>query len=910
MHDPGLTILEQLCYGLTDIGYRTSYPVEDLLVKGKDIPVNAAANAFYAPSDIFSSHPVTNTDLRKLIIDRFDEVQNVWIRNLKNEGIQEEASGLIRIEVLPKLRFIRRLYTDRQVRKEFSDRLRLFLNANRNLGEYFTDVCLLEPQPIEIEYNIHLREQADIEQTLATLFLSLFEYIYEPVGFRTNDEMQGEHQATDVMYAGPRLNKGFLPDALNDERVQTIESDILQRLFSKTNGVAKCEVKGIFCDEAGTSKLSVKNNHFFHLMRDGANSDPNTRFENLYKRLKVLINGKEIGILHKDVINNLFFEKWSKKYRSYSMEEFKEGAFNNELEKTFRDPGTYFSIQQHFPLIYNIGPEGLADSEPDEKKGKAAQLKAFLMLFEQHLAGHMAQLSGLGDFFDINFVSDKEPAFQNKWINAVPNWTKLFPDQNIPGSRLQSNKEYLNKKNAVYNHLLARFGEEISEVPWKISARLHLLKSETDYLSAVIKSKSLFLQNIDRLGYNRMKGEHVGTGEISGLEEIICRKTDIPVQNKPLAKSLSEQHARLLHTEENYQNLEQLNTDYRTIRPSELSKVKEEDFKVPPGYFGEIGIKSLFREALNPENYRITRTIQDDQNRFQVIFRKEKGKWVKLYNCENETDAVRFVAQAIDYFVELNHQSEGFYLVDHILLYDMLTESNYGFSFQDEYGENFFFTEPDESWGETGTERHKRLGEFFLFGTDAENYASTNNKWQLLNNEGKIIACTAPLSPDQNSDAGLMAKKVKSYIRFFSSPLGQNGAARYAEMEKIRLMGSIKGMNFGQRRLMFQRKLRNNKVINEDFFDMQVTFLFPDWPVRFQDARFRDFVQDLIHERIPSHLKNNILWIDHNQMQQFETVYQKWEQAKAGANENPDQQELSKLAFDVYEQIQTLKATN
>jgi len=909
LHDPGLTILDQLCYGLTDIGYRTAYPVEDLLVNGKNVSINARANAFYTPSDVFSSLPVTTTDLRKLIIDRFDEIQNVWIRNLKNEGIQEEVSGLIRVEILPKLRFIRRLYTDQQFRDEFLERLQRFLNANRNLGEYFTDICLLTPQPVEIQYNVHLVEHVDIEHTLSDLFLLLFEYIYEPVKFRTGDEMQDEHQALDEMFAGPRLNKGFLPDKLNEERIRTIETEVLQRLFSKIDGVAKCEVKSIICGENRAKKILVQDNHFFHLLKDNANNEPNARFENLYSELKVLINEKEISILHKDVINNLFFEKWSKKYRSYSMEDQKENALNNAFEKTFRDPGSYYSIQRHFPLIYNIGPEGLAESEPDEKKAKAAQLKAFLMLFEQHLAGHMSQLANLSNFFDVDFKSDEVSTFQYEWINNVPNWENLFPDENIPSSHLESNEEYLKKKNAVYDHLLARFGEELSEVPWKISTRLHLLKNETDYLTTVIQSKSSFLQNIDQLGYNRMKGEFIGANEISGLEEIICTKTGMPLRNKPLYKEFPGQQGGLLQQGEHYQNVEQLNNTYRTIRSSELSKVKkEEHFKISPAYFGAIGIKSLFRETVDPENYRITKTTDSDQNRVKVIFRKEKGKWVKLYDCENETDAVRFVAQAINYFIELNRNSEGFYLVDHILLYDMLAESKLGYSFQNEWGENFFHTESDESWIDTEDERQNSLQEFFLLGSDPENFVMEADKWQLKNSEGEIIATSAPISNELNDDADLMARRVKNYIRFFSSSPLKNGATRYAEMEKIRLMGSLKGLKFGQRRLLFQRKLTNNVVVNEDFFDMQATILFPDWPTRFQDARFRDFVKDVIHERIPSHIKNDILWIDHHQMEQFESAYQKWEETKAQYNKDTDKQKLALLAFDVYEQIQTLKA--
>ena len=40
-HDPGITILEQLCYALTDLGYRIDYDLKDLLADGTADPYRA-----------------------------------------------------------------------------------------------------------------------------------------------------------------------------------------------------------------------------------------------------------------------------------------------------------------------------------------------------------------------------------------------------------------------------------------------------------------------------------------------------------------------------------------------------------------------------------------------------------------------------------------------------------------------------------------------------------------------------------------------------------------------------------------------------------------------------------------------------------------------------------------------------
>ena len=77
-HDPGITILEQLCYAITDLGYKSNFPVEDLLMIGVDNYDFEKKNLFIPADKIFSSTPTTFNDYRRLIIDSVDIVNNVW----------------------------------------------------------------------------------------------------------------------------------------------------------------------------------------------------------------------------------------------------------------------------------------------------------------------------------------------------------------------------------------------------------------------------------------------------------------------------------------------------------------------------------------------------------------------------------------------------------------------------------------------------------------------------------------------------------------------------------------------------------------------------------------------------------------------------------------------------------------
>jgi hypothetical protein len=76
VHDPGITILEALCYAITELGYRADFPVQDLLTdaNGK----MGVAQAFYTARNILTCNPLTINDYRKLLVD-IAGVHNAWL---------------------------------------------------------------------------------------------------------------------------------------------------------------------------------------------------------------------------------------------------------------------------------------------------------------------------------------------------------------------------------------------------------------------------------------------------------------------------------------------------------------------------------------------------------------------------------------------------------------------------------------------------------------------------------------------------------------------------------------------------------------------------------------------------------------------------------------------------------------
>ena len=92
LHDPGVTMLEQLCYGLTDLAYRAGFSVEDLLAD-ENGEIDYGQLGLYRPDDAFSCGPVTANDYRRIILDAVPNVDNAWVE------MQDGAAGLYRVHL-------------------------------------------------------------------------------------------------------------------------------------------------------------------------------------------------------------------------------------------------------------------------------------------------------------------------------------------------------------------------------------------------------------------------------------------------------------------------------------------------------------------------------------------------------------------------------------------------------------------------------------------------------------------------------------------------------------------------------------------------------------------------------------------------------------------------------------------
>ncbi|MGC9419696.1 MAG: hypothetical protein ACP5EN_12070 [Rhodovulum sp.] len=87
LHDPGVTLLEQTCFALTEIGYRNAHPVRDLLT-GPDDTLDHDAAGLFDPARMLPTAPVTEQDLAAAITES-DRIARAVVLRSGHKGLYE-----------------------------------------------------------------------------------------------------------------------------------------------------------------------------------------------------------------------------------------------------------------------------------------------------------------------------------------------------------------------------------------------------------------------------------------------------------------------------------------------------------------------------------------------------------------------------------------------------------------------------------------------------------------------------------------------------------------------------------------------------------------------------------------------------------------------------------------------------
>lgn len=541
-HDPGVTILEMLCYALTDLGMRMEMPLENILAP-EDKTAQKISDQFFRATQILPSMPVTENDYRKLFID-IEGVKNCWLKpfeqnvylDCKNDKLAYNPKLLVKLTGDFNLQGLYSVTvdfdeldedlfpTDELKAKEY-DRIKALIterfHANRNLCEDLSEITEVEVHPISVCASIDVLPEADEELVHAHILRAIDNYFSPSIRFYSLKQMFDKGYTSDQIFEGPLLANGFIdPKELEAANLRTEVrlSDIMQLImniegvnFIKDISINNCKNptdetdSWLICVEPGKKPVRCTDSAYSY-----------------YKGVLPLnVNHKKVEKYLDDLEQA---EKAEQALVSLDMEiSVPTGTYFNTRETT--------TIQNDFPDTYGIGLNGLSSEVGTIRKSQARQLKGYLLFFDQILASYFAHLEKVKDLLSVDNRLKKTYFTQavsdlTDFSDLVSNYpTDQSGDLNdLLFAELDRNIE---RKNRLLDHLIARFAEKFSDYTF-LMKQLY-----GDYASeAILHSKENFLKDYDitsrqrgsAFNYYRQPASEIwDTGNVAGVEKRIVR---------------------------------------------------------------------------------------------------------------------------------------------------------------------------------------------------------------------------------------------------------------------------------------------------------------------------------------------------------------------------------------------------
>ncbi len=546
-HDPGITILEQLCYAITDLGYRANYDVKDLLAGGDEDPYRS----LYSPAKVLTTNPVTLNDLRKLIID-VAGVKNAWIEPVEKsdpalyydpsqgslylEGLTPQPPHRARVPLRGLYRVLIETDESRGLNPDTLPEVNRRLHACRSLAEDFTTPVVLPRLPgqgVIVHAKIEISAIEDPARLLAKIYHALANFISPRIRFYTLAEMLDKGKDIDEIFDGPALQHGFIDNADLEQfqrKTGLRTSDLLQEIMNIPGVTSVSSIRISLGDKTEDWYLKLNPEHAHYL-------DIGT---SLFDAKGPTISLTRTGIpvrLEPTQVQPIIHE-----LQKTSSDEPLPEAQRDVLLAAGQDRkiGQYHSIQHQFPATYGIGAMGLPESASPERKAQSKQLKAYLMFFDQLLANYFAQLGNAKDLF--SFYGEQSRTYFSQAIedaslgldeiivsDRAAHAAHMRDWAEAPASSAGDPDSPAGRKNRFLNHLLARFAEQFTDYS--------LLQFKRASQGELIRDKNAFLQDYPEIGAARGTGFNYtlpawNSNNISGLEKRISLKLGISSYTK------------------------------------------------------------------------------------------------------------------------------------------------------------------------------------------------------------------------------------------------------------------------------------------------------------------------------------------------------------------------------------------
>ncbi len=571
LHDPGLTILEVLCFALTDLAYRISLPIEDLIASSShSTGCGVEEQPLFVGPRILGTAPVTEADLRRFLCDRIPDLRNAWLLpsgdvpgvfqvvlqpfwvGNEPEPQDDPQPHRVRSELEPQEKLAAKLKARRDAAsRRMREQARTLLAANRPLGMDYAAITTAPTRRYRIALRATISDDAEVDATVAALLEAADTAANPPPRRRDPSVMMKEGIPPDEVFDGPSPCHGIILSESLAPLSSTPDSAQVLAALSRVPDILSIEA---------FSLLGPLDND-----TEDAAIPPIPVIDRSTEAIKQIVLRKA-GATQQgqpdEVRARLFATVARRRWMaSEDAMALRQSEYNRvPLGRHNRRLARYRSIQHFFPEIYGVGAFGFGSSILDKsdeapaltkRRRKAAirQLKAYLLMFEQRLTDSLSQLDHIAPL--LSFRPLATTYFSQSLVHPGPEIDADDPPDIAPllggpepvqgigavgaGQWYRHYRTELEKiskatddvalrRIAALDHMLARFN-----IRFPTQAPAQLSRPQAGIAQCTpVEARRRFLADIERLSARRGTGPDVGPAGKGGPKADPARPVVLP----------------------------------------------------------------------------------------------------------------------------------------------------------------------------------------------------------------------------------------------------------------------------------------------------------------------------------------------------------------------------------------------